>query len=66
LVVVKVNIFIDQELSLLEGWFLELAEIFFFEMPEEIFHRGIVPAITTSRHGGGDVILLRKDILIRL
>ena len=35
-------------------------------MPEEIFHGGIVPTVPRSRHGGGDVILLCKDIMIRL
>lgn len=65
-VIVKVNILIDQLLSFLEGWFLELAEIFFFEMTEEAFHRGIVPAVAASRHGRCDVILLGKDIPIRL
>ena len=65
-IVVEVNIFIDEQLSFLEGWFLELAEILFFEMTEEVFHWGIVPAVARSRHGRGDVILLNKDIMIRL
>ena len=50
----------------MEGGFLELTQILFFEMPEEVFHGGIVPAVPMPRHRGCDVILLRKDIMIRL
>jgi hypothetical protein len=66
LAVVKVNIFIDQLSSFFEGGFLELAEKFFFEMSEEVFHWGVVPAVAASRHGRRDVILLGKDIMIGL
>ena len=37
-----------------------------FQSTKEALHRGIVPAVPTPRHGGCDVILLSKDILIRL
>ena len=43
-----------------------MAEIFFLEVREEIFSWGIVPTVATSRHGRDDVILLHKDIMIRL
>jgi len=62
-VVIKVNIFIDQLLGFFKGRFLELAEILFFEMPEEVLHGSIVPTVATSRHARRDVILLSKDIM---
>src|SRR5512147_3148087 len=65
-VVVKVNILIDQLSGFFKSWCFELAEIFFFEMTEEVFHRGVVPTVGTPRHGRRDVILLGKDIMIRL
>jgi len=33
---------------------------------KEIFHAGIIPAISAPGHGGSDVILVGKDIMIRL
>ena len=48
LMVEKVNIFIDDLFGLLKGGGRELAERFFFEMPEEVFHGGIVPTVRPS------------------
>ena len=58
---VKVNIFVDDLLGLLESVVLDPADGFFLEMPKEIFHRGIIPAFTSFGHRGGDVILVSKD-----
>ena len=44
-VVEEMNVIIDDVDSLLKGGRFELAESFFFEMAEEVLHRGIVPAI---------------------
>ena len=35
-------------------------------MSEEVFHTGIVPTISAPGHGRSDVILICKDIMIRL
>jgi hypothetical protein len=40
-----------------------MAQIFFFEMAEEVLGWGIVPAITRSGHGGRDGILGGKDLI---
>jgi hypothetical protein len=47
-VVVEANVIINDLLSLLEGKGFILAKSFFFEMSEEVFHRGIVPAISSA------------------
>ena len=61
--VIKVNILVDELLCFLKGGLLEVAQILFLEMAEEVFHGGIVPAVATSRHGRGDVILGGKDMI---
>ena len=43
-----------------------MAQVFFFEVTEEILHGSIVPAVGATGHGRSDVILVHKDIIIRL
>ena len=61
LVVVEANVVVDDLLRLLKGKKFVLAERFFFEMSEEVFHGGVVPAIAAPGHGGSDVILASED-----
>jgi hypothetical protein len=60
-VVVKANVIINDLVRLLESWIADLPQRFFFEMPEEAFHRSVVPTIAASGHGGSDSILPGKD-----
>ena len=62
-IVVKVNIIIDDLLSLLESRVLDPANGFFFEMTKEVFHGSIIPAVAPSGHGGSNVILLGEDMI---
>jgi hypothetical protein len=62
-VIVEVNIFGYQLFELLEGRQRNMAQIFFFEMAEEVLGWGIVPAITRSGHGARDGILGSKDLI---
>ena len=41
-----------------------MTQILFLEMGEEVFGRSIIPTITTTRHGGGDVRLLDQKIMV--
>jgi len=63
LIVVKVDIFSHQMFGLFEARQREMAEIFFFEVGEEILRWGIVPTVAASGHGWGDVILGSKDMI---
>jgi hypothetical protein len=60
-IVVKANIIINDLSGLLEGRVAHLAQGFFFQMSEEVFHRCIIPTITPPGHGRRDGILLGKD-----
>ena len=62
-VVVKMDVFSHQMLGLLEARQREMAEIFFFEVGEEILGGCIVPAVAASGHGWGDVILESQDMI---
>ena len=59
----EVNIFGDNWFQLLKGRNGDMAEGFFFEMAEEVLHRGIVPTVSPPRHGGRNVILLGKGMI---
>jgi len=56
----EVNIFGNNLLEFGKGGNGQVAKGFFFEMAEEVFHRGIIPTIAAARHGGSNVILLGK------
>ena len=60
------NMFIDELLCFVEGWFVELTQVLFLELSKEVLDRRIVPAVGASRHGRCDVILAHKDIQIGL
>jgi len=56
-----VDIFVDQLFFFLQAVVRDVAQGFFFDLSEEVLHRGVVPAISSTKHGGSDVILLGKD-----
>jgi len=39
------NIFIDELLCFVEGWFVELTQVLFLELSKEVLDRRIVPAV---------------------
>ena len=65
-VVVEVDVIVNNLLGLLEGEKLGLVNGFFFEMPKEVLHGSIVEAVSGSRHGDRDeLILSEQEILMR-
>ena len=62
-IIVKMDVFSHQLLGLLEARQREMAEIFFFEVGEEILCWCIVPAVAAAGHGGGDVILGSQEMI---
>lgn len=60
-IIVEVDVVSNDLASLFKAGDGELAESFFFQMREEIFHGSIIPAIAPARHGRGHSILLKEE-----
>ena len=59
LVIVEQNVVVHDLANLLEARVSNVLEGFFLQMPKEAFHRGIVPAISTARHGWSNAVEIR-------